>query len=265
MSAVPTCTRALAAVLFDMDGLLVSTEETWFAVETELMAELGGSWGPEHQAALVGGPLAHSAQYMLDLAGRTDIDRAWVENALLDGMVTRLREGPVNWMPGARELLEDVTAAGVPTGLVSSSYRTRHGRRARLGRSRLVHHDVSADDVPRTKPYPDPYLAAAAAPRCRPDAVRRAGGLGHRVAAARARAASRGRAERCARGPEVVDAVVASLADIDLSWLRDLVDRRLTRVDRQSTRGGGVATVACAPAGATVTCRTWSTARSARG
>jgi hypothetical protein len=30
--------------------------------------------------------------------------------------------------------------------------------------------------------------------------------------------------------PEVVDAVVASLADIDLSWLRDLVDRRLTRV-----------------------------------
>ena len=39
-------------------------------------------------------------------------------------MVTRLREGPVNWMPGARELLEEVTAAGVPTGLVSSSYRT---------------------------------------------------------------------------------------------------------------------------------------------
>ena len=77
MSAVERATSGqLAAVLFDMDGLLVSTEETWFAVETELMAELGGTWGPEHQSALVGGPLAHSAQYMLDLAGRVDVDRA---------------------------------------------------------------------------------------------------------------------------------------------------------------------------------------------
>jgi len=30
--------------------------------------------------------------------------------------------------------------------------------------------------------------------------------------------------------PAVVDAVVASLTDIDLSWLRDLVERKLTRV-----------------------------------
>ena len=30
-----------AALLFDMDGLLVDTERTWFAVETEMMAGLG--------------------------------------------------------------------------------------------------------------------------------------------------------------------------------------------------------------------------------
>jgi beta-phosphoglucomutase-like phosphatase (HAD superfamily) len=70
----PQATGGLVAVLFDMDGLLVSTEETWFAVETELMGELGGSWGPEHQAALVGGPLDRSAQYMLDLAGTGPLD-----------------------------------------------------------------------------------------------------------------------------------------------------------------------------------------------
>jgi beta-phosphoglucomutase-like phosphatase (HAD superfamily) len=43
---IPTPPGRLAAVLFDMDGLLVSTEETWFDVETDLMAELGGVWGP---------------------------------------------------------------------------------------------------------------------------------------------------------------------------------------------------------------------------
>ena len=73
---ITKASNGLAGVLFDMDGLLVSTEETWFEVETELMDELGGPWGPEHQAALVGGPLANSAQYMLDLAGRSDVDRA---------------------------------------------------------------------------------------------------------------------------------------------------------------------------------------------
>ena len=163
MSAVERAPSGqLAAVLFDMDGLLVSTEETWFAVETELMAELGGTWGPEHQSTLVGGPLAHSAQYMLDLAGRVDVDRIWVETALLDGMVRRLREGPVNWMPGARELLEEVTASGVPTGLVSSSYRTVMDAVLDTVGSQWFSTTVSADDVLRTKPHPDPYVAAAA-------------------------------------------------------------------------------------------------------
>jgi len=222
---------ALAGVLFDMDGLLVSTEETWFAVETELMGELGGSWGPEHQAALVGGPLAHSAQYMLDLARRSDVDRAWVESRLLDGMVTRLREGPVRWMPGARELLEEVTDAGVPAALVSSSYRlVVDAVLDAVGRERFTT-TVSADDVPRTKPFADPYLAAAAALGVDPtwcvaledsatgaDAARAAGCVTVAVPSI------------VAIDPAVVDAVVASLTDIDLSWLRDLVERKLTRV-----------------------------------
>jgi HAD superfamily hydrolase (TIGR01509 family) len=229
--AAPGAPSGLLGVLFDMDGLLVSTEETWFAVETELMSELGGSWGPEHQAALVGGPLAHSAQYMLDLAGRSDVDRAWVESALLDGMVSRLREGPVRWMAGARELLEEVTAAGVPTALVSSSYRTVMDAVLDAVGREWFSTTVSADDVARTKPHADPYLAAAAALGLDPG-----GCVALEDSATGATAA---RAAGCVTvavpsvvpvDPAVVDAVVASLADIDLSWLRDLVERRLTKV-----------------------------------
>jgi HAD superfamily hydrolase (TIGR01509 family) len=228
---IPASSGGLAAVLFDMDGLLVSTEETWFAVETDLMGELGGSWGPEHQAALVGGPLAHSAQYMLDLAGRSDVDRAWVESALLDGMVTRLREGPVSWMPGARELLAEVTSAGIPAALVSSSYRTVMDAVLDAVGGEWFAATVSADDVPRTKPHADPYLAAAAALAV--DPARCVALEDSATGAAAARAAG------CVTvavpsiipvDPRVVDAVVPSLADIDLSWLRDLVDRQPTRV-----------------------------------
>jgi HAD superfamily hydrolase (TIGR01509 family) len=224
-------TGGLQAVLFDMDGLLVSTEETWFAVETQLMAELGSTWGPEHQAALVGGPLAHSAQYMLDLSGRSDIDRAWVETALLDGMVTRLHEGPVRWMPGARELLAEVTGAGVPAALVSSSSRNvMDAVLAAIGGD-WFSTTVSADDVARTKPYADPYLAAAAALGLDPTCCVALEDSTTGAASARdAGCVTVAVPSVVPVDPATVDAVVASLADIDLSWLRDLVERRLSRV-----------------------------------
>ena len=231
MSVIPTASGGLAGVLFDMDGLLVSTEETWLAVETELMGELGGSWGPEHQAALVGGPLDQSAQYMLDLAGRSDVDRTWVETALLDRMVTRLREGPVHWMPGAQELLEEVTDAGVPAALVSSSYRTVvDAVLDAVGRERFTT-TISADDVPRTKPHADPYLAAATALGVHPTCCVALEDSATGAAAARAAGCVTVAVPSVVPiDPAVVDAVVTSLADIDLSWLRDLVERQLTRV-----------------------------------
>jgi HAD superfamily hydrolase (TIGR01509 family) len=217
-------------VLFDMDGLLVSTEETWFAVETQLMRELGSTWGPEHQAALVGGPLAHSAQYMLDLTGRSDIDRAWVETALVAGMVTRLRSGPVRWMPGARDLLAEVTDAGVPAGLVSSSHRTVMDAVIEAVGGDWFSTTISADDVPRTKPYADPYLAAAAALGLDPTCCVALEDSPTGAAAARAAGCVTVAVPSVVPvDPAAVDAVVASLADIDLVWLRDLVDRSLSQ------------------------------------
>ena len=151
-----------AAVLFDMDGLLVDTERTWFAVETELMATLGQPWGHEHQAALVGGPLERTVAYMLDLADRPDVSAVEVEQALLDGMVRHLRRAPVDWMPGAQRLLGEAARAGVPRALVSSSLRmVVEAVLDSVGREHFEV-TVSGDDVVRTKPHPDPYLRAAA-------------------------------------------------------------------------------------------------------
>src|SRR5690348_10493735 len=45
----------LQAVFFDLDGTLINSEPDWLAVEEEIMAWLGGPWGPEYQDAVVGG------------------------------------------------------------------------------------------------------------------------------------------------------------------------------------------------------------------
>jgi HAD superfamily hydrolase (TIGR01509 family) len=150
-----------AALLFDMDGLLVDTERTWFAVETEIMAGLGAPWGDEHQAALVGGPLEKSVQYMLDRAGRPDVAPGQLAQALLEGMVRHLRAGPVSWQPGAERLLAQAAEAAVPCALVSSSLRPIvDAVLAAIGTEHFAV-TVSGDDVAQTKPNPDPYLLAA--------------------------------------------------------------------------------------------------------
>ena len=150
-----------AALLFDMDGLLVDTEGTWFAVETEMMASLGAPWGDEHQAALVGGPLEKSVRYMLDHAGRPDVAPDELAQALVEGMVRHLRAGPVRWQPGAERLLAQAADAGVPCALVSSSLRpVVDAVLAAIGTEHFTV-TVSGDDVAQTKPNPDPYLLAA--------------------------------------------------------------------------------------------------------
>jgi HAD superfamily hydrolase (TIGR01509 family) len=157
----PAAGKVPAALLFDMDGLLVDTEGTWYVVESEVMAELGGPWDEQHQLALFGGPLEHSARYMLGLVDRPDVSEAWVAEALVDGMVRQLGSGPIDWRPGARALLTAAFEAGVPCALVSSSLRRVVDAVLEVVGGHHFAATVSGDDVERTKPHPDPYLLAA--------------------------------------------------------------------------------------------------------
>jgi HAD superfamily hydrolase (TIGR01509 family) len=161
VSAIPDAAPLPAALLFDMDGLLVDTESTWFQVESVVLAELGAPWGDEHQAALLGGPLAGSVDYMLAHAGRPDVSAEDLSQRLLEGMERRLRTEPVHWRPGAAELLSAAADAGVLCALVSSSLRqVVDAVLDAVGRDRFAA-TVAGDEVPSTKPSPDPYLRAA--------------------------------------------------------------------------------------------------------
>jgi HAD superfamily hydrolase (TIGR01509 family) len=153
--------RALpAAVLWDMDGTLVDTEPYWMECEFALVTEHGGVWTREHAHALVGNDLTVTAAYIrrhggVDLTDRQIIDR------LSAGVADRVRR-LVPWRPGARELLDDLSAHGVPCALVTMSYRALAEAVVSAlppGRFGTL---VTGDQVTKGKPHPEPYLAAAA-------------------------------------------------------------------------------------------------------
>lgn len=148
----------LQAVLFDMDGLFVDTEHTWFAAERHVMSELGGTWTDADAAAMVGGPLDRVARHMIEKTGSHG-DAARVEQLLVDTMADLL-EGGADHRPGADELLEDLVGAHVPCALVSSSPRVLvDAVLDSVGGDRFVF-TIAGDEVERTKPFPDPYVEA---------------------------------------------------------------------------------------------------------
>ncbi len=149
-----------AAVLWDMDGTLVDTEPYWIATEYEMAKKYGGTWSEEHALNLVGNALLESGVYIRVHMG-IDLTPQEIVDELLDGVVERVRE-VVPWRPGARELLADLRANGVPCALVTMSWQ-------RFVEPILEHLPpdtfatiVTGDRVEFGKPHPEPYLTAAA-------------------------------------------------------------------------------------------------------
>jgi HAD superfamily hydrolase (TIGR01509 family) len=147
------------AVLWDMDGTLVDTEPYWIESEYDLAAKYGGTWTHEHAMNVVGGDLMDSAGYMREHMGIDRTPREIVEE-LLDHVVVKV-EREVPWRPGARELLAALREAGVPCVLVTMSWRRFVEPVLRALPADSFTALVCGDEVPRGKPHPDPYLAAA--------------------------------------------------------------------------------------------------------
>lgn len=127
-------------------------------------------------------------------------------------------------MPGAARLLAELSGHSVPTALVSASHRRIIDRVLRSLGAEHFTLTVAGDEVPRTKPHPDPYLLAA----------RRVGADPARCAVVEDTATGVAAAE--AAGCRVVAvpslapiapadgrAVVGSLEEVDLRFLRALV------------------------------------------
>jgi HAD superfamily hydrolase (TIGR01509 family) len=123
------------------------------------MARLGAPWTKQDQEQLLGGSMDNTVGYLLARAARP-VPPADVARWMTEGMLRRAAEGRVVIRPGARELLTEVAAAGVPHALVTGSQRPfTEAVLAATGLRFPV--TVTGDDVVRTKPDPEPYLLAA--------------------------------------------------------------------------------------------------------
>ncbi|MEO6471962.1 MAG: HAD family phosphatase [Aeromicrobium sp.] len=147
----------LAAVLWDLDGTVVDTEPLWMDAEQELADAHGKTWTQEDGLKLVGNSLIESGIY---IQKRLEIDMSPEEivDYLVRRLSRRLKEGPISWRPGARELLNALKSEGVPMALVTMSYKSIADP--------IVEHlpfdaVVTGDAVTHGKPHPEPYLKAA--------------------------------------------------------------------------------------------------------
>lgn len=147
------------AVLFDMDGTLVDSEKIWDLTLQELAATLGGRLSPDTRAAMLGSNLYNSVTLLHDDLGIT-ADPATSGRILLERTREYFARG-LTWQPGARDLLNAVRAAGLPTALVTSTHRDLVDVALRTIGPHYFDAVVCGDEVTHNKPHPEPYLRAA--------------------------------------------------------------------------------------------------------
>lgn len=154
-------TGRIAAVAFDLDGLLVNTEELYQEVGTELLRRRGRPFEPELLDAMMGRPQAVSLSIMIRWHGLSDTVEALATETgqIFTGLLdTRLRT-----MPGAEGLLDLLDARGLPRGVATSSgpdfARDVLARVGFLDRFAFV---LTSADIVEGKPHPEIYRKAAA-------------------------------------------------------------------------------------------------------
>lgn len=151
---------SVAAVVFDMDGVLVDSEHVWDAARRELVAETGGTWTDEATHAMLGMSSKEWPVYVRD-ALRVPLSADEINAEVVRRMRAHY-DAALPLLPGAREAVARMAGA-FPLGLASSSNRELID--LVLDAAGLAQHfaaTVSSEEVAAGKPSPDVYLECVA-------------------------------------------------------------------------------------------------------
>lgn len=151
---------ALAAVVFDLDGVLVDSEHLWEENWAAYSARHGIQWTDRDTATVQGMSAPEWAAYLARRSGTSESVQQ-VEDAVVDGMIAAIKAGEAPLLPGAGEMVREVSARA-PVALASSAAR-------RVIDAVLATHELTAEftatvssaEVARGKPSPDVYREAA--------------------------------------------------------------------------------------------------------
>ena len=149
----------IRAVIFDLDGVLVDSEQVWDAARRQLTEDSGGRWSESATQDMMGMSSTEWSRYMHQELG-VKMPPEDISAAVVKRMEELYREH-LPLIPGARETVERV-AARWPLGLASSANRPVIEVVLELsGLADFFETTVSSEEVARGKPAPDVYLEAA--------------------------------------------------------------------------------------------------------
>jgi HAD superfamily hydrolase (TIGR01509 family) len=155
------------AVVFDLDGLLLDTEQVWDEVRERLVRERGGRWHDSAQADMMGMSSTEWSQYLHEELGLAE-PPGELNRIVVERMEDRYRQ-QLPLVDGAAEAVRRL-AGRWPLGLASSSNRPLIDLALDLmGVAELFRATVSSEEVDRGKPAPDVYLEAARRLGVRPE------------------------------------------------------------------------------------------------
>ncbi len=152
-------TRRIEAVVFDLDGVIVASEEVWDEVRERYVLERGGRYDEQAQRAMMGMSSTEWSRFIHDQLGVADPAEA-INAEVLRRMTERYRER-LPLVPGATAAVERL-ASSFTLAIASSSNRPLIETVLELaGLEPYFRATVSSEEVARGKPAPDVYLEAA--------------------------------------------------------------------------------------------------------
>ncbi|MDP9187773.1 MAG: HAD family phosphatase [Actinomycetota bacterium] len=149
----------IEAVVFDLDGVLIDSEQVWDDVRRDYVIEAGGRWSDDAQREMMGMSSVEWSRYVAEELGVARPPQRISEEIAAGVAAVYGRRLPL--LPGAVEAVERL-AARWPLAIASSSNREVIDLVLDLaGFAGLFEATVSSEEVGRGKPGPDVYLEAA--------------------------------------------------------------------------------------------------------
>ena len=148
----------IEAVVFDLDGVLVETEELWDEVREQLAREVGARYDAAAQRAMMGMSAPEWSTFMAGLG--VPGPPAAINDEVVSRLIARYR-AQLPLIPGAVAAVERMAAAGFTLAVASSSNRVLIELVLELaGLAARFSAIVSSEEVARGKPSPDVYAEA---------------------------------------------------------------------------------------------------------
>jgi HAD superfamily hydrolase (TIGR01509 family) len=150
---------SISAIVLDLDGVVVDTEEVWDRERRAYVAAHGGTWTDAATRAMQGMSSAEWSAYLVDELG-ADGDPPEISREVA-GMVVAEVQRELPLLPGAVRAV-NALAGAYTLGLASSA--NREVIDAVLDGAGITHRfaaTVSSEEVERGKPEPDVYLEVA--------------------------------------------------------------------------------------------------------